>query len=212
MVGTAWRGLSCRGSNAGAGSRRHGSPVRYEKAIEWTRQFIRDTMRVLGAPGASITVVKDGHVIWSEGFGMADLEQQSSGDAADPLPGRQCFKAAYFCRSGPAGGGAQARPRRANPEIRAFVSPETVAHYHPSTGGSPRGDPALQGGRVREPEALCDGARGPQDFQDDTLLFQPGTKYSYSSYGWNLIAAVIEGPAANRSSPSCPTGFSAQRA
>jgi len=53
-----------------------GAPVRYEKAIEWTRQFIRDTMRVLGAPGASITVIKDGHVIWSEGFGMADLEQQ----------------------------------------------------------------------------------------------------------------------------------------
>ena len=38
-----------------------GAPVRYEKAIEWTRQFIRDTMRVLGAPGASITVIKDGH-------------------------------------------------------------------------------------------------------------------------------------------------------
>ena len=29
-------------------------------------------------------------------------------------------------------------------------------------------------------------------FQDDALLFEPGTNYSYSSYGWNLISAVIE--------------------
>ncbi|MGI4741060.1 MAG: serine hydrolase domain-containing protein [Janthinobacterium lividum] len=30
-------------------------------------------------------------------------------------------------------------------------------------------------------------------FQQDPLLFEPGTQYHYSSYGWNLIGAVIEG-------------------
>src|SRR5206468_1685051 len=30
-------------------------------------------------------------------------------------------------------------------------------------------------------------------FEDDSLLFPPGTKFSYSSYGWNLISAVVEG-------------------
>src|SRR3989441_848006 len=30
-------------------------------------------------------------------------------------------------------------------------------------------------------------------FQDDSLLFPPGTRFSYSSYGWNLVAAVVEG-------------------
>ena len=30
-------------------------------------------------------------------------------------------------------------------------------------------------------------------FRDDDLLFEPGTRYSYSSYGWNLVSAVIEG-------------------
>ena len=30
-------------------------------------------------------------------------------------------------------------------------------------------------------------------FKDDPLLFEPGTRYAYSSYGWNVIAAVIEG-------------------
>ena len=30
-------------------------------------------------------------------------------------------------------------------------------------------------------------------FGEDTLLFEPETRYSYSSYGWNLLSAVIEG-------------------
>src|SRR5207237_578105 len=30
-------------------------------------------------------------------------------------------------------------------------------------------------------------------FQDDSLLFPPGTRFSYSSYGWNLVSAVVEG-------------------
>jgi CubicO group peptidase (beta-lactamase class C family) len=30
-------------------------------------------------------------------------------------------------------------------------------------------------------------------FKNDTLLFEPGTQYSYSTYGWNLLSAVVEG-------------------
>lgn len=30
-------------------------------------------------------------------------------------------------------------------------------------------------------------------FKNDTLLFEPGTQFHYSTYGWNLIGAVIEG-------------------
>lgn len=35
--------------------------------------------------------------------------------------------------------------------------------------------------------------KGLSIFQNDPLLFEPGTSYAYSSYGWNLISAVIEG-------------------
>ena len=34
---------------------------------------------------------------------------------------------------------------------------------------------------------------GLRIFQEDSLLFEPGERYSYSSYAWNLISAVIEG-------------------
>ena len=38
-------------------------------------------------------------------------------------------------------------------------------------------------------------SEGLQIFADDTLLFEPGAKFSYSSYGWNLISAVMESAA-----------------
>ncbi|MGH9968904.1 MAG: serine hydrolase domain-containing protein [Pyrinomonadaceae bacterium] len=34
---------------------------------------------------------------------------------------------------------------------------------------------------------------GLEIFQNDPLLFEPGTKYEYSSYGYNLLSAVVEG-------------------
>jgi len=33
---------------------------------------------------------------------------------------------------------------------------------------------------------------GLKIFADDPLLFEPGTKYSYSSYGFNLLGAAVE--------------------
>ena len=37
------------------------------------------------------------------------------------------------------------------------------------------------------------GARTAPVDSDDTLLFEPGTRYLYSTYGWNLLSAVVEG-------------------
>ena len=38
-------------------------------------------------------------------------------------------------------------------------------------------------------------AEGLTIFAGDSLLFEPGTRWSYSSYGWNLVSAVVEGAA-----------------
>ena len=59
-------------TNGGAGA----VPARFGPAVAAVRRFILDTMRVLGAPGAAICVSQDGRLIWSEGFGFADLEQR----------------------------------------------------------------------------------------------------------------------------------------
>src|SRR3979409_1344796 len=38
-------------------------------------------------------------------------------------------------------------------------------------------------------------------FQDDSLLFPPGTRFSYTSYGWNLVSAVVEGASGEKFLP-----------
>lgn len=43
--------------------------------------------------------------------------------------------------------------------------------------------------RTRYPTVLS----GLAIFADDSLINEPGTEYSYSSYAWNLISAVVEG-------------------
>ncbi len=37
-------------------------------------------------------------------------------------------------------------------------------------------------------------------FSADTLMHEPDTEYLYSSYGWNLLSAVIEGASGEPSS------------
>src|SRR5512143_3417645 len=49
---------------------------RYSAAIAESRREILDTMAALRIPGAQIAVIQDGVLIWSEGFGLADVEQQ----------------------------------------------------------------------------------------------------------------------------------------
>ncbi len=36
-------------------------------------------------------------------------------------------------------------------------------------------------------------AEGLSIFENDPLLHEPGSKYEYSTYGWNLLSAVVEG-------------------
>ena len=49
---------------------------KFAEAIAESRALILDTMTTLRVPGAQIAVVKDGVLLWSEGFGLADIEQQ----------------------------------------------------------------------------------------------------------------------------------------
>ena len=47
----------------------------YQGAIEASREAIREIMEAQGVPGASVAVGIGGEIVWSEGFGWADLEQ-----------------------------------------------------------------------------------------------------------------------------------------
>jgi serine beta-lactamase-like protein LACTB, mitochondrial len=162
-------------------------------AITISRQFILDTMDLLGAPGASITVIRNDTLIWSEGFGYADLEQRVAvtpltrfriGSVSKPLTS---IALGLLVEEGKIDLDAPVqRYVPSFPEKRWPITTREVAghlagirHY--------RGD---EFANMRHYDSVLEGLT---IFENDTLLFEPGTRFSYSSYGWNLVSAVIEG-------------------
>lgn len=65
-------------SAAGSGPRptQQSPPGRYDKAITTSRAAVREMMDKNGVPGVGVAVIANGELVWSEGFGFADLEQR----------------------------------------------------------------------------------------------------------------------------------------
>ena len=51
-------------------------PARYADAVEFARTLMTAVMEESGTPGMSVAVGIDGRVVWSEGFGYADVEHR----------------------------------------------------------------------------------------------------------------------------------------
>jgi CubicO group peptidase (beta-lactamase class C family) len=171
------------------------SPARTEFAapIAKARAFIRDTMRALGAPGAAVTVMRSGRIVWSEGFGYADLEQRV---AATPLTKFRVGSVSKALTSVLIGKLVERGQLDLDSPVQRYL-PAFPAKRWPITTRQLAGH--LAGIRhYRRPEEnflvrhYSTVAEALEIFAADSLLFEPGTRYGYSSYGWNLISAVLE--------------------
>ena len=168
--------------------------TRYSAAIDQARAFVRDTMQALGAPGAQVTVMQGGKVIWSEGFGFADLEQQVP---VTPITRFRVGSVSKSLTSAALGKLVETGKLDLDQPIQQYV-PSFPAKRWPITTRQLAGH--LAGIRHYKSSAEFELTRhyatvteALDIFKDDSLLFEPGTKYSYSSFGWNLVSAVIEG-------------------
>ncbi len=161
-------------------------------AIGQARGFIRDTMAVLRAPGASITVIRDGVRIWSEGFGLADVEQ---GVPATPHTRFRVASVSKSLTSIALGQLVEQGRLDLDAPIQRYV-PNFPEKRWPITvrqlAGHIAGIRHYREGEFAITRHYATVLNGLGIFADDSLLFEPGTRYSYSSYGWNLISAAIE--------------------
>jgi serine beta-lactamase-like protein LACTB, mitochondrial len=167
----------------------------YRAAVHEARELVLEFMAERGAPGLAVAVAVEGDLVWSEGFGYANVEHRvpvtpltrfRSGSTAKP------FTAAAIGILVERGELDLDEPVQAYvphfPEKEWPVTTRQLAGHLAGIRHYPDdGDEFLSAHRYTGvDEAL-------EIFQDDPLLFEPGTDYSYSSYGWNLISAVIEG-------------------
>lgn len=169
-----------------------GEPRAYSAAIAANRKFILDTMRVLGAPGASVTVVKDGDVVWSEGFGWADVEQRV---AATPLTRFRIGSVSKSLTSIGLGLLVQDGKLDLDAPIQRYV-PSFPVKKAPVTARELAGHTAgirhYRGSEMLIQRHYANVTEALDIFRDDTLLFAPGTRFAYSSYGFNLLSAAME--------------------
>jgi CubicO group peptidase (beta-lactamase class C family) len=168
-------------------------PAHLRPAVAAVRRFILDTMHVLGAPGAAICVRKDGQLIWSEGFGFADLEQHV------PVTSETKFRIGSVSKpltAAALGLLSEAGKLDWDAPVQRYVPTFPVKQYAITVrqvAGHLAGIRHYRPGEFENQKHYNTVLEGLTIFKDDSLLFVPGTRFEYSSYGWNLLSAVIEG-------------------
>lgn len=172
-----------------------GSP-RYDAAIARGRLALSRLMADEGIPGLSVAVLVDGHIVWSEGFGYADLEQRVP---ATPLTRFRIGSVSKPVTAAAVGLLVQDGTLDLDAPVQRYV-PDFPVQQWPITTRQVAGH--LAGIRhYEDPAEMLSSRRYPDVrsalaiFERDTLRFEPGTRYGYSSYGFNLVSAVVEGAA-----------------
>ncbi|XWN37034.1 MAG: serine hydrolase domain-containing protein [Balneola sp.] len=144
-------------------------------------------------PGMSISVYKGDRMIWSKGYGFADLDNEIEVD-----PSRTLFRIGSVSKTLTASGlGLLIQDDILNPddEIQKWVPDFPEKEYQitiKQVSGHIAGIRHYRGNEFMSTKKYETVKEGLAFFKDDPLLFEPGTKYQYSSYGWNLISAVVE--------------------
>jgi CubicO group peptidase (beta-lactamase class C family) len=166
---------------------------RFAAAINSFEAFAAEQMFFDRIPGLSVGFIKDDFT-WARGFGHSDLENKV------PAKAETSYRLASVSKTITAIAVLQlAEEGKINleAEIQAYVPyfprkkwPVTVRQLLGHIGGISHYKDDATEGHIKVPrntrEALA-------IFQNFDLVAEPGTRYNYSSYGFNLLGAAVEG-------------------
>jgi serine beta-lactamase-like protein LACTB, mitochondrial len=168
----------------------------WARAVDRARDIVRAGLAERNLPGLSAAVGVGDELVWAEGFGWADLEKRVS---VTPNHRFRIGTASTVLTSAAVGLLIESGALKLDEEIQTYV-PEFPKKQWPVTLRQLMGHlagVATDGGdegplfseRCERP------VEGLQFFADRELLFEPGTQYRYSSYGWIVISAAVEAAA-----------------
>jgi CubicO group peptidase (beta-lactamase class C family) len=164
------------------------------KAVSQARGILQEEW-ASKVPGLSVTAVINGKTIWSEAFGHADLEKQI------PVTAATRFRIGSVSKPLTAAGLALLVERG------LFDLDAPIQNYVPDF---PQKDgvitPRLLAGHLSgirnygwkeaaSNQPFPNLRSGVTVFENDPLVALPGTKYSYTSYNWNLLGVAMEAAA-----------------
>ena len=169
---------------------------KWADAVEQGRQIVRAGLTEQNLPGISVAVGVGGDIVWAEGFGWADLENRV------PVAPETRFRigtASTALTSAAVGLLLEKDRLKLDEKIQTYVPefpekqwPVTLRQLMGHLAGV-RNDGGDEGPLL---SARCERTvEGLQHFAERSLLFEPGTQYRYSSYGWILVSAAVEAAA-----------------
>jgi CubicO group peptidase (beta-lactamase class C family) len=162
------------------------------KANQIANQFLSDS----GYPGIAVSVSIGGELIFSEGFGYADLEQQvpvspaetrfrvgSTAKSMTAMAVGQLYETGKLDLDAPVQDYLPDYPEREGVITARLLAGHLagIRHYN--------------GNEFLSADHYATVPDGLEIFKDDPLVVSPGTEFRYSSYGYNLLSAVVEAAA-----------------
>ena len=169
---------------------------KWASAAEQARQIVRTSMSENNLAGLSVAVGIDGEMVWTEGFGFADIE---NGSPVTPSHRFRTGTASIVFTSVAIGLLLDEDRLKLDDEIQDYV-PEFPTKQWPVTVRQVMGQVAGMKGEDPDNGVLTSShCERPADavalFAKEPLLSQPGTEYRDSTFGWVLLSAVVEAAA-----------------
>jgi len=177
----------------------------FQSAIDVSRERLRQARIDLAAPALSLAVGVQGEVVWAEALGVTDLK------TAEPVTVDSRFAigsvsktltatlAARLAEQGRLDLDVDARtyvpsfPEKDFPfTTRQLLSHQAgIRHYEFKLNPPVFSESAI----TQQFDSVTDSL---SLFAEDDLLFEPDTSFNYSTYGYTLVSAVIEGASDER--------------
>jgi CubicO group peptidase (beta-lactamase class C family) len=176
----------------------HGQTKLDPSSISQINNKISEFMSKTGAPGVSIAVVRDGALVWTSGYGLADLENNV------PATDETMYRLASVSKAVSATGAMwlaehgklelDAPVQKYCPAFPVKPFPITtrevlahragIRHYKSESPDDP------EVSSTRHFESMEDALKL---FANDPLVDEPGKQFHYSTFGYTLLGCVMEG-------------------
>lgn len=160
--------------------------------LERAQELLRLHQATSGVAGLSAAIAVDGRLVWTGGFGFADLQNR--------VPAGPEMVSRIGSISKPVAGAATMALRdRGLIDLDAPIS--TYLPDYPSRNAQITMRQLMShiaGIRHYDGDEFMSNTPYPDVlvpmtvFSEDSLLFEPGTEYSYSTYGWTVVSAVTK--------------------
>ncbi|QSE95936.1 serine hydrolase domain-containing protein [Fulvivirga lutea] len=162
-------------------------------SMQLARHLLTEHMSMTNIPGLQIAVAIDGETVWNESFGYRDIENKL---VVDNMTQFRIGSVSKSITSIALARLVEEQKIQLSSTIRALVPDYPKKEYDITIEQLASSTSGVRHYRSSEETHNTKHYDYPIEaldiFKNDALLFEPGTNFEYSSYGWTLIAAAMQ--------------------